>query len=257
MTEIHELKSGASHGHAPPLGSPAILQQRWSEVTFLHWKVDPSIVAPHLPLGCSPDVINGSTWVGLIAFQMSKSSFFGSPSIPWLGNFPEVNVRLYSIDEHGHRGVVFLSLEASHLIPVLVARAAFGLKYQWASMKLAQRDGKVAYRTRRHGQPDATSHFIVRPSQDSAANAAVRIDPISTFLTERWGFHENHLGHTIYCRNYHDPWPLQHADLVYLDDGLLAAAGFEGLANRAPDSVLYAPEVTTVFAAPQRHNRLH
>ena len=86
---------------APPLGSRAILRQRWSDVTFLHWRVDPGMVETLMPAGCRPDVIDGSTWVGLIAFQMSKSSFFGGPSIPWLGDFPEVNVRLYSIDERG------------------------------------------------------------------------------------------------------------------------------------------------------------
>lgn len=209
-----------------------------------------------MPAGCRPDVIDGSAWVGLIAFQMSKSSFFGGPSIPWLGDFPEVNVRLYSIDEKGRRGVVFLSLEASHLIPVLVARAAFSLNYQWAAMKLGQRDGKVAYRTKRHGHPDARSHIIVRPSHDSEANALIASDPIATFLTARWGFHEKHWGHTIFCRNQHEPWPLQHAELVHLKDGLLAVAGFHSLADRGPDSVLYAAEVTTEFAAPQRRDRV-
>ncbi len=237
---------------APVLGGRAILRQRWSEATFLHWRVDPSVVEKYMPEGCSPDTMVGTTWVGLIAFQMSKSSFFGSPSIPWLGDFPEVNVRLYSIDEQGRRGVVFLSLEASHLVPVLIARAAFGLNYRWASMKLSQRDGKVAYRTKRHGQPGAASHIIVRPGCDPAANAALAADPLATFLTARWGFHETRLGRTIYARNHHEPWPLQHAELLYLEDGLLAAAGLEGLAGRAPDSVLYASEVTTVFASPRR-----
>ena len=242
--------------HAPPLGSPAILRQRWSEATFLHWRVDPSVVEPFMPAGCTPDVIDGSTFVGLIAFQMSQSSFFGGPSIPWLGNFPEVNVRLYSIDKNGTRGVVFLSLEASHVIPVLVARAAFGLNYQWASMTIEKRDGKVAYRTKRHGDPKAASHIIVRPIEDSAANAGLTTDPIATFLTARWGFHETHFGRTTYSRNRHEPWPLQHADLVHLNDGLLAVAGCKGLADRAPDSVLYASAVTTVFAAPQKRNSL-
>jgi uncharacterized protein len=204
-----------------------------------------------MPAGCSPDVIEGATWIGLIAFQMSRSSFFGGPSIPWLGDFPEVNVRLYSIDEQGRRGVVFLSLEASHLIPVLAARAAFGLNYRWASMKLGQRDGKVAYRTRRHGQPDAASHIIVRPGTDPTANAALATDPVATFLTARWGFHETHFGRTTYSRNHHEPWPLKHAEVLHLKDGLLAAAGFDGLADRAPDSVLYSAGVTTVFAAPR------
>lgn len=221
-------------------------------MAFLHWRVDPSTVEPYMPAGCSPDVSDGSAWVGLIAFQMSKSSFFGGPSVPWLGNFPEINVRLFSVDEHGRRGVVFLSLEASHLVPVLIARAAFGLNYQWSSMKIGQRDGDIAYRTKRHGEPEAASHIIVRPNPDSSANAGLADDALAAFLTARWGFHESHRGRTIYCRNYHAPWPLQHAELVHINDGLLAVAGFGGLADRAPDSVLYAAEVTTVFAAPQK-----
>ena len=243
------MNSAATGREAPPLGGRVVLRQRWSEVSFVHWRVDPSVVEQYMPAGCRPDVIDGSTWVGLIAFQMSKSSFFGGPRIPWLGDFPEVNVRLYSIDEHGQRGVVFLSLEASHLIPVLVARAAFSLKYQWAAMTIGHGDGTIEYRTRRHGKPEAASHIIVRPSDDVAVTAA---DQTATFLTSRWGFHERHLGHTIYCRNHHEPWPLQQAELLHLDDGLLAAAGFDGLAERVPDSVLYSPGVTTVFAAPQR-----
>lgn len=241
---------------APPLGGAAILRQRWSEVSFVHWRVDPGVVEAYMPPGCSPDVLDGSSWVGLIGFQMSKSSFLGGPAIPWLGDFPEVNVRLYSIDDHGRRGVVFRSLEASHLIPVLVARAAFGLRYQWASMKIRQHQGEVEYTTRRHGQRAAASTLRIRPSRQSGAAADLAQDPVASFLTSRWGFHERHLGRTLYCRNSHEPWPLQPAELTHLEDGLLSAAGFDGLSERAPDSVLYAPEVTTVFAAPQRSPRL-
>jgi uncharacterized protein YqjF (DUF2071 family) len=241
---------------APPLDSPAILRQRWSEVTFIHWRVDPSVVAPYMPAGCRPDIVDGGAWVGLIAFQMSQTSFFGSPRIPWLGDFPEVNVRLYSIDEQGRQGVVFLSLEASRLIPVLTARAAFGLPYQWASMKIERRDGKVAYRTKRFGQPDAASHIIVRPIEDPTAGVALAADPLIASLTARWAFHETHHGRTIYCRNSHEPWPLQRAELVHLDDGLLSAAGFAEIADRVPDSVLYASAVTTVFAAPEKPIRV-
>ena len=91
----------------------------------------------------------------------------------------------------------------------------------------------------------------MRPRDDSQADAAIADDPISAFVTARWGFHERHRGKTIYCRNSHEPWPLQHAELIHLNDGLLAAAGFTGLADRAPDSVLYAAEITTVFAPPR------
>lgn len=226
------------------------MSQRWSQVTFLHWRISAEAVEKHMPEGCTPDIIDGSAWVGLIAFQMSRSAFFGGPCIPWLGDFPEVNVRLYSVDRFGRRGVVFLSLEASHLIPVLLARAAFGLKYQWASMKIREADHKISYTTHRHLKPKARSLISVRPLEPDTSSEQHYHSQIALGLTAQWAFHQRHLGRTLYCRNSHEPWPLQPAELLYLDDSLLAIAGFKDLAERTPDSVLYAKSVNTIFASP-------
>jgi len=38
---------------APPLPGRAIASQRWSDLTFLHWRVEPDRVAPLLPPGAS------------------------------------------------------------------------------------------------------------------------------------------------------------------------------------------------------------
>jgi uncharacterized protein YqjF (DUF2071 family) len=65
--------------------------------------------------------------------------------------------------------------------------------------------------------------------------------PLSRFLTARWGFHERHLGRTIWAANSHEPWPLVEAQLDVLDDELVADAGFPQLAGRTPDSVLAMP----------------
>lgn len=228
------------------------MSQRWSDASFLHWRVLPDQVARYMPAGCVPDIVDGSAWVGQIAFQMSRSAFFGGPRIPWLGDFPEVNVRLYSVDRQGRRGVVFLSLEASHLLPVLCARAAFGLKYQWASMTIERQAGQLSYSTRRHGNREARSQLVVEPQSDGVEALSEDEQQIAVALTARWAFHQRHMGRTLYCRNSHEPWPLQTARLVSLDDRLLPLAGFEGLAQREHDSVLYARAVDTVFAAPTR-----
>lgn len=233
---------------APALGGPRILRQRWTEAAFLHWRVDPALVAPHLPPGVRPDEHDGASWVGLIPFRLSRTAFLGGPRVPWLGTFPEVNVRLYSIDRHGRRGVVFVSLEASHLLPVLTAQAVFGLPYRWARMGIEHRHGAVIYTTERISDPAARSRIVVRPTPGTDASE----DPIAGFLTSRWAYHERHLGSTWYGRNLHRPWPLQRAELLALDDGLLEVAGFPGLASRAPDSVLYSPGVETVFTVPRR-----
>ena len=230
---------------APPLPSRAIIRQRWSDLVFLHWRVDQADVAPLLPEGTRPDLdANGDTWVGLIPFVLSHSQFFPPlPAVPYFGTFVECNVRLYSIDEAGNRGVVFRSLDAQRLIPVLTARTLFGLPYEWARMSL-RRSQLLDYRSTRAGGP--STHVVAQPGTTPVDTE------LSRFLTARWGFHERVRGHTIWARNHHEPWQLFDARLDRLDDQLLAAAGFPGLAHRAPDSVLYSPGVTTVFARPSR-----
>ncbi|WP_239451920.1 DUF2071 domain-containing protein [Frondihabitans sp. PAMC 28766] len=44
---------------------------------------------------------------------------------------------------------------------------------------------------------------------------------------------------TSWWRTAHEPWALQHADVVELDESLLAAAGLGVLSSRPPDSVLF------------------
>lgn len=243
---------------APPLPGRAIIRQRWSDFLFLHWRVAPELVAPFLPAGTRPDVFDGSAWVGLIPFVLGRHQFLPLPPVPGLGTFIEINVRTYSIDAAGDRGVVFRSLEAQHLPPVLAARALFGLPYQWADASLTRSGDELEYRSRRHRLAGGAAHPLVeRPTTRIRARVSESpVDtPLSRFLTDRWGFHERHLGRTIHARNAHEPWPLVDATLLSLDDQLLEAAGFPGLAGRAPDSVLATPPgrgVVTEFAAARR-----
>jgi uncharacterized protein YqjF (DUF2071 family) len=76
----------------------------------------------------------------------------------------------------------------------------------------------------------------------------VEAGPLEHFVTARWGLHlADRAGRTRYWPNGHPRWSLHAAELLTLDDGLLDAAGFPGLAARPPDSVLYSPGVDVVF----------
>src|SRR4051812_22566986 len=98
----------------------SVLVQRWHDLAFLHWPADPDAVQPFLPEGTRPDTLDGVTYVGLIGFRMVGLGLLNGPGLPYLGTFCETNVRLYSVDGAGRRGVVFLTLDASRLVPVLV-----------------------------------------------------------------------------------------------------------------------------------------
>lgn len=235
---------------APALVGRPIIEQRWSGAVFVHWRVDADVVAPLLPEGTRPDLHDGSAWVGLVPFVLGDFRFLPLPPVPVIGSFVEINVRTYAVDDRGRRGVVFFTLEAEHLLPVLAARALFGLPYRWAHTGVRSDDDALEYRSRRHG---AKAH---RPrTRIRVAPTATAVDtPLSRFLTARWGFHERHLGLTLWAANEHEPWPLVDAELLALDDELLADAGFPGLARRKPDSVLAMPTdhagLRTLFSAP-------
>ncbi len=229
---------------APPLLGRAIASQRWSDLAFVHWRVDSAIVAPLLPVGLAPDQFNGSAWVGLIPFVLDRATLFGSPPVPYFGTFVEVNVRLYAVDDRGRRGVVFLSLEASRLAAVVAARAVFALPYVWSRTSLSRADGVFRYRSTRHFAPAKHSSLAIRPSSKQVIG-----DPLADFLSARWGLFTSIRGKTIFLPNRHEPWTLFEATLESLDDTLLAAAGLPGIAGRRPDSVLYSPGVTTWFGA--------
>jgi len=229
--------------HSPALNGRPVASQRWSELMFLHWRVLPSAVAPLLPEGLRPDTFDGDSWVGLIPFVLDRATVLGSPPIPYFGSFVEVNVRLYAVDAQGRRGVVFVSLEASRLAAVLAARALFSLPYQWSATSLIRTGRQLHYRSRRHFAADTRSSILAEHS-----DRAIEGDALADFLTARWALFTSVRGRTTYLRNSHEPWPLFEARLIALDDTLLIAAGFPGLAARKPDSILYSPGVTTWFA---------
>ena len=218
-----------------------LLVQRWTDLAFLHWPADPALVAPLLPRGTVPDILDGVTFVGLIGFRMRGAGFLNGPGVPWLGDFCETNVRLYSVDDRGRRAVVFRSLEAERLIPVLVARAWLRLPYMWARMRLT-RDGDVlTYSSRRRSATPATNEMTVRVG-------APITEPTSLehFLTARWGLHTAAWGRTRHLANEHPPWPLHRAELLRLSDTLIAAAGLPQ-PTTPPVSVLYSPGVPVTF----------
>jgi uncharacterized protein YqjF (DUF2071 family) len=232
---------------APPLRGRPLIRQGWREAVFLHWRVDPGDVARLLPAGTRPDEYEGAAWVGLIPFRLEGTAIPRLPPVPWLGTFLEANVRVYSVDEQGRRGVVFLTLEAQHLLPVLAARAGVGVPYRWARMRSARRGSDLFYAAERLAwRARPRTRIRVRLTDE-----AVTADPLADFLTARWGMHVRRAGRTTYWRNEHEPWPLFRAELVDLRDELLADSGFPGLAERPPDSVLYSPGVTSRFSRPQ------
>ena len=238
MVDVEEVTDTA-----PRPAGRTLFSQGWRDVAFVHWAADPAVVAPLLPPGTRPDTTpDGRTWVGLVPFRMRRIGVLGSPGLPWVGSFLETNVRLYSVDASGRRGVVFRSLDADRLLPVLVARAA-GLPYLWSRMRFDRDGDRLTYTSRRRwpGARGTGGRVVVR--------VGARLPdpgPLAGFLTGRWGLHQTASGRLAYWPNEHPAWPLHSAELLSWDGDLLAAAGLPGIGG-PPDSVLFSPGVDVRF----------
>jgi uncharacterized protein YqjF (DUF2071 family) len=207
-----------------PHGIPLpVFSQAWEPTAFLHWPIDVEAAAPLMPPGCVPDTFEGRTYVGLIPLVIRRVRVFGARPIPYVSSFTELNVRLYSVDAQGRRGIVFRSLDAERLLPVVTAQSTYRLPYKWSRMSYEQRG------------EEHTWHSVRRWPGPAGARAHVRIavgarrpepDPLAVFLTARWALHTTLPGgRTGRVVTRHPMWALHHATVRELDEDVIAAAG--------------------------------
>jgi uncharacterized protein len=228
----------------PPLPRPVVFDQRWSELTFIHWPVAPESVAQLYPLGTRPDVFaDRMTYVALVPFAMSGIGLGTQHPVPYFGAFLETNIRLYSVDDAGRHGVLFRSLETTRLAMVPLTRIGLGIPYTWAQMRLTRSGENITYDSvRRWPRRGLRSRLTVTVGE------VIEPTPLEVWLTARWGAHTRKAGRTWWVPNEHDPWPLRAAKIVELDDDLLPASGVQPTGERL--RALFSPGVRTRFGRP-------
>lgn len=224
-----------------------VMEQAWRDVAFLHWRVEPGRVQAMLPDGLTVDTFEGSGWVGLIAFEMVGIRVPHLPAVPYLGTFPETNVRTYVRDADGRQGVWFHSLEASRLLPVWTARTSYALPYMWARMDIQRAHGALRYRSsRRWPAPRGAGGVITMVPEGRRTTPT----PLDVFLTARWGlFTTSRAGALRYAPVDHPEWHLHRAEVPHFRDHLVEAAGYPPMHD--PPHVLWSPGVDVRVGRPR------
>src|SRR5271168_4463454 len=161
-----------------------IMAQSWHDLLFAHWPVPAAILRPHIPARLAIDTFEGQGWLGVVPFRMSGVRLRGTPALPWLSAFPELNVRTYVVAD-GKPGVWFFSLDARNPAAVAIARAWFHLPYFRARMQCAARDGSIHYSSERthHGASPAALRVNYRPAGEIFE---AKPGSLEHFLTERY-----------------------------------------------------------------------
>lgn len=212
-----------------PDGRP-VMYQNWRSLLFLHWALPAESVRPLLPAGLTLDLFAGRAYVGLVLFTMRGVRPVGLPALPWLSNFHETNVRTYVHADGRDPGVWFFSLEAANPVAVVLARSLFHLAYHNARMTLQSRpDGDsgldLAYTSTRLWPGPLPATSAVRARVPRAAPAPTAVGTLDHFLIERYLLYTTYRDRLIRGQVHHVPYPVQNAEIVSLDESLVAAAG--------------------------------
>ena len=187
--------------------------QRWSQLTFLHWRVAAETLQQQLPEALTVDTWDGSAWIGVVPFSMERVRPWWSPPVPGVSWFLETNVRTYVRGPAGEPGVWFFSLDANQRLAVEIARRIWNLPYRWAKLSHSVRE------SRSHGQLICHAEYSGTRRESPAADYKIEIaadlsqlhtadqNTLEYFLVERYLLFCEDSGRRMYSGQvHHEPY---------------------------------------------------
>jgi uncharacterized protein YqjF (DUF2071 family) len=210
----------------------------WQNLLFLHWRVEPERIQRRLPRGLYVDTYDGAAYVGVVPFFMRNIRLRGTPALPWLSNFLELNVRTYVHDATGAPGIWFYSLDCNQPLAVWGARTFYHLPYRHARMSATTGgDGMLAYRSQvgeRRTEFSGRLHDVVRTATPGT---------FEFFVAERYLLFAASRSERLFTgRVFHEPYPLVKATLDRWSSNLFVDHDW-GVDESRPDHVLASPGV--------------
>lgn len=219
----------------------------WHDVLFLHWPVKKEGLRPHIPEPLNIETFDGTAWLGIVPFTMSNIRPRYIPSVPYISNFPELNIRTY-VNDGTTSGVWFHSLDASSWFSVQIARLSYSLNYYHADMEVKTTGDTIEYHSKRKSYEPGEFHY--KGSYKPTGELANDPGSLENFLTKRYYLFSSDNEGTVYKGAIsHDPWTLQNVEQEI--DHLLIE-GHPSPHNKSPVSALYASHETVKAWLPRR-----
>ena len=206
------------------------LRQRWLDLLFAHWPIEPAQLDGKLPPGLEADLFEGQAWLGVVPFRMdqvrSRIAGQASFSVPTTERFLELNLRTYVRSRRtGRTGVYFFALDCSSWLSVLGARTLFHLPYFPAAMAMTVGDEGFDYQSQRKLSRGSVRFDASYGPIAGDLNKGVT-EPLVRFLTERYCLFTASRGRLLVGEIHHRPWPLEPAQATFRADDLPRAHGF-------------------------------
>jgi hypothetical protein len=236
------------HRPWPAPMAPWIMTQRWNDLLFLHYAVEPERLRALVPEVLTLDTYKQRAWVSITPFWINHLRPPGVPSVPWFSRFSEVNVRTY-VSFGGKPGVYFFSLDASNLSAVWGARVFYRLPYWQAFIKIKGRgSARIEYACKRqHGPKPAELRCTYAP-EPLAFHA--RAGSLEHFLTERYCLYAFNRKRLYRGEIHHLPWDLQPVQVEIAENTMAQPTGLK--LGPDPDLAYFSRELKVLFWAPER-----
>jgi uncharacterized protein len=200
------------------------MKQAWTDLLFLHWPIGIEDIRykihPHLEI----DTFDGQPWLGITPFMLKKLRIRGTPAVPGLSEFAEINVRTY-VHYQGKSGVWFFSLDAASLQALIGGRLLQHLPYFYAKGHINSEAEYFYFESRRLTKkpPQACMKVRYRPTSDP-----FQADPdsLEAWLTERYSLYcQDQKGNLYRSDVHHMPWTLHQAEAVIEENTMASASG--------------------------------
>lgn len=213
-----------SHRPWPIPNGRWVIEQKWHDLLFAHWRMPKELLRQHVPAGLELDTHQGQAWLGVVPFRMQGVKLRYAPALPGMSQFSELNVRTY-VKHGGKPGVWFFSLDAASPLAVIVARAWFHLPYYHARMSCEGRAGWIEYACERthRGSVSAILRGKYRPEGEMFHTQRGTLEH---FLTERYCLYSADTeGNLMRSEIHHPPWDLQFAKAEFAENSMAAGLG--------------------------------
>jgi uncharacterized protein YqjF (DUF2071 family) len=202
------------------------MAQRWHDLLFAHWPVAPAKMRELVPRELELDCFEGQSWLGIVPFRMSGVRLRGTPNVPGLSAFPELNVRTY-VKLQGKPGVWFFSLDAANRVAVGVARAWFHLPYFYARMKAVPEVAEVDYQSSRADRRGQGERLEVKYGPVGKPFQA-KTGSLEHFLTERYCLYAQRQPELVLrAEIHHRPWCLQMGSASFRENTMTKSLGVQ------------------------------
>lgn len=229
MNSINSILNSTFHRPYPLPPNKWIYYHEWNNALFLHWKVPLQSLRKLVPIEFEIDTFDGNAYISLVAFSMQEIRPKYLPSVEFISNFDEINLRTY-IKNGNKTGVYFLQIEAEKSLSVFIAKFLSGLPYQKAEMDFKPQCYKSFF-------PLNNCHLDVNFELKNSHNEKSELE---YWLTERYCLFLKHNNELFTYDIHHLEWELNYVDIKKLH--LQYQIGDIQLTAN-PDLVNYSPGV--------------